>query len=139
MSRVAVQPPSGFEPYGRVERRGGSIDLFARAEPATLWVHPRGFIGPSLLRAELERAAAFGADQPAGWDYVVDTSEVRFVHPLNPLWLRRIRSLPNLGRYLVVAPALSVRIGLRAAGWIVRPDAIVARADDLPVDEFRRS
>ena len=36
MSRAAVQPPSGFEPYGRIERRGGSIDLFARVDPAAL-------------------------------------------------------------------------------------------------------
>ena len=133
MSVAAVQTPAGFEPFARVTRWGGSIELLVRAEPAVLWVRPRGYVGPALLRAELEQAERFGALRTGGWSYVVDTSGVRVAHPLNPLWLRKIHRLPNLSGYYVVAPALPVRLALRALSPLVRPDAIVARPEALAI------
>ena len=53
------------------------------------------------------------------------------INPINPLLLRRIRRLPNLSRYLVVAPAWHLRFAIRSAGWIVRPDRIVADRSEL--------
>ena len=106
--------------------------MLYRDDPATLWVAPEGYVGPTLLRAELHAAARFGREHPGGWDYVVDTTAVRLANPMNPLWLRRVRALPNLARYFVVAPSLPVRVAIRAARALVRPDAVVARASELP-------
>src|SRR5439155_6345326 len=95
------------------------------------WVEPRGYVGPSHLREVLARAAEFGARHPGGWDYVVDTSRVTIVNPLNPIWLRRIKRLPNLRRYVVIAPSRFARFMMRLSSWIVRPDRIVASRDEL--------
>jgi hypothetical protein len=125
------RPPPGFAPFASVRRPGGRVALFAREDPATLWVVPRGYVGPGLLRAELALAARFGSAHPGGWDYVVDTGAVRVANPLNPIWLRRIHRLPGVSRYLVIAPSLLVRLAARAARRLVRADAIVAHASEL--------
>jgi hypothetical protein len=124
-----MEHPPGFTLIGAASRRGGRLELLSRADPPALLVRAYGYVGPSLLREDLSFAARFGAERPQGWDYIVDTTYVRVANPLNPLWLRKIRGLPNLRRYLVVAPNPAVRAMIRAMGWLVRPDQILERLD----------
>lgn len=131
MSRRAAPPPVGFRALARVARRCGGIERFARPRPAALRVVPRGYVGPAPLREELVLARAFGAAHPERWDYVVDTTSVRFACPLDPLWLHAIPALPHLARYLVIAPSPLVRALVRAARPLVRVDAVVADRSEL--------
>lgn len=94
------------------------------------WVEAHGFVSLSLIRADLEHAAAFGRRHPEGWSYVVDIGGVWGAHPLNPWLLRRIRHLPHLDRYVVVAPGGMARWAMRLAAPFVRPDAVLGSARD---------
>jgi hypothetical protein len=90
-----------------------------------LLVRARGYIGPSVLREELDKAASFGESHADGWWYVVDTTAVRLPNPVNPLLLRRIRSLPNIRGYVVIAPSGVMRAAATMFRWLVRPNAVV--------------
>ncbi len=110
----------------------GRLEFEASEDPPRFLVRAFGYVGPSLLKADLAAAAEFGRAHPGGWTYVVDTTHVRFANPLNPIWLRRIRRLPNLQRYLVIAPNPMVRALIFLGRWIVRPDSVVKSARLLP-------
>ncbi len=104
-------------------RRGGSVEIVR--ENDILLVRPRGYIGRGLLRKDLLDATAFGRDHPSGWWYITDTTGVRFVNPINPVSLRKIKRLPNIRGYVIIAPLPFVRFGLRAAHWLLKQDAVV--------------
>jgi hypothetical protein len=106
-----------------VRRRFGEIELYESDD--VLLVVASGYVGPSLLREELARAAAFGRSRPRGWRYVVDVSRVRFANPLNFFWLRRIGRLPNVRGYVVIAPSPLARAVLRFASRLVGAQAVV--------------
>ena len=120
----------GSQPgLANIRRRGGRLELTAEGDQ--LCIAASGYVGPSLLRADLAAAAEFGRRHPDGWTYLVDTSGVRFANPLNVFWLRRIRALPNLRRYVVIAPSGFVRFMIRMASWLVRPDRVVRSRAEL--------
>jgi hypothetical protein len=83
-----------------------------------------GYIGPRLLRRELAAAGEFGKGHSEGWSYIVDTRRVRAVNPINPFLLRRILRLPNVSRYVVIAPRW-IRALARLGAVIVRPTELV--------------
>lgn len=85
-----------------------------------------GHVGPLLVREDLRRAEDFGRRRTAGWWYVVDTTDVVLPNPLNVRYLRRIRALPGLAGYVVIAPNPALRMVARLLEPISRPDAIVA-------------
>ena len=118
--------PPGFVVQQEVRRWRGCLRLCTRSAPPALLVQAFGYIGPSLIRADLAFAEGFGRIHSSGWDYVVDTTGMRCAHPLNPLWLRRIRGLPNLRRYIVIAPFAATRFAIRMARCVVQPDAVVS-------------
>ena len=130
---TAIRSSSEFQLAEHLRHGSGELRIYVREHPAAFLVRAIGTIGPSLIRADLKRAEDFGNAHPSGWDYVADTTSVRFAHPLNVLWLRRVRSLPNLSRYLVVAPSPSVRRAIRWTSWIVAPDRVVSSLDELDV------
>lgn len=116
----------GFVACGRAATRFGRIDLARRDDPPTFLALPAGFITPKLLREDLEHARAFGEQHPRGWTYVVVLDAVRAVHPLNPIWLRRIPELPHLARYVAVASSPRLRSVLRALRRLTGIDDVVA-------------
>lgn len=72
-------------------------------ENSLFLVRPQGYVGRAMLLRGLREATSFGLDQPGGWWHVTDTSDVRLANPVNPFLLRRIRRLPNIRGYVVVA------------------------------------
>lgn len=94
-------------------------------DPPRFIVAAYGYVGPSILRQEIALAASFGRRQTTRWDYIVDTTHLRFANPLNLIWLRRIPRLPNLGNYIVIAPKRWTRILIALAAPFVRPTRVV--------------
>ncbi len=116
--------PDGYRTLSEARRRFGSLTFATNHDPAVFWILARGIITPSLLREELTIVRAFGAEHPEGWDYVVDTTRVSVIHPLNVLILRSIHTLPNIRRYVIVAsPVVRALAGISAT--LIRPTSIV--------------
>ncbi len=109
-------------------RRGGSVEIVW--EEDILLARPRGYIGRGLLKKDLLDATTFGRDHPNGWWYVTDTTRVRFVNPLNTVSLRKIKRLPNIRGYVVIAPSRFVRFGMRLMHWLLRQDAVLGTEPD---------
>jgi hypothetical protein len=125
--RIRGAKPRGFVAAAAVERVGGEIRLSTRDQPPSIWVIASGYVGPSLLSAELEFAERFARKHADGWTYVADTTKVVVINPLNVVWLRRIRALPGLRRYVVIAP-LWMRLLAPLVAAAVGVDEVVADA-----------
>lgn len=134
-SHVAV---SCFQFVERFHRGSGELSIYVREQPAAFLVRASGTVGPALIRADLARARDFGRSHPEGWDYVADTTCVRFANPLNVIWLRRIRKLPNVSRYFVIAPSAAVRRAMRWTKWVMKPDRVVSSMSELECDSPAR-
>lgn len=120
--------PEGFKLIYGPAWRFGSLQLASRESPAAFWVQARGVIIPRLIRVDLEYAAAFGRGHPDGWDYVVDTRGVRMVHPWNLIELRKLRQLPHLRSWVVIASPGLLATLQRCAPALVRADYQVGDA-----------
>ena len=122
-----------------VATRRGRVDVRAREGPAVFLADPSGVIGPVLLAEALDRAAAFGRAHPDGWCYVADVRGVRYADPRNARHLRRIRDLPHVSAYLVVAPRLALPLArLAAAASRHGPQAVHATVEAAVADARRR-
>jgi hypothetical protein len=108
--------PAGFSAHAVFRGRLGAIHIGSRPRPPCLWNKPNGYIGPSLLRREHACAEEFARQHPEGWVFVVDTSSVRLINPINPLFTRRLLRLPNIRAYIAIAPRW-----IRVLAWIGRP------------------
>ena len=132
----------GWADGGTIVRRRGRVAIRTREAPAVFLADPSGAVGPGLLGEVLDRAEAFGAAHPGGWCYVADIRGAVLPDPRNGRGLRRIRRLPHVRAYLVVAPALA-RPALRLArrlGPLSRhgPQGAHATVADAVADASRR-
>lgn len=121
--------PDGYLQREVLQRRLGSLSFAISNDPPVFWIVAKGFITPSLIREELPIVEEFGKRHPGGWDYVVDTTRVRMIHPYNPMLLRNVRNLPNIRRYIIIAPPM-VRFFGRAVSWLIHPTHIVSNTDE---------
>jgi hypothetical protein len=132
----------GWADGGTIARGRGRVAIRTREAPAVFLVAPAGVVGPGLLGEVVDRAAAFGTAHPGGWCYVADIRGAVLPDPRNGRGLRRIRRLPHVRAYLVVAPAFA-RPGLRLAarlGPLSRhgPQGAHATVADAVADATRR-
>ena len=122
--------PSPLEVGETFSTKLGTITIARASSPAVFWVQASGIITPPLLREDLTRAEIFAAEHPEGWSYVADVTAVRVAHPANVLELRRIPTLPNLVRYVVVTPSRVQRWLMHRGRRFVSPDAIVSTVSE---------
>ena len=119
-----------MRPVATIATRRGRMDISASdGPPAVLRVEARGYVGPTLIRQDLDHAAAFGRDHPEGWWYVVDPTAV-VPNPVNVIYLKAISRLPHVQGYLVVARRRPMRA---MAGLLARlggPDRVFASQAD---------
>jgi hypothetical protein len=110
-----------------LQQRLGHVRISVAEAPALIFIEPSGYIGPTLLQKTLEFAQDFGKRHPEGWDYIVDSLHLKVPNPLNIYWLRKIRNLPNLRKYIVITPPfLPVRlIEKTVLASLVGPDMIL--------------
>lgn len=111
-----------------IRTRTGTVTI--AVENSLFLVRPQGYVGRAMLLRGLREATSFGLDQPGGWWHVTDTSGVRLANPVNPFLLRRIRRLPNIRGYVVVAPSKFVWILMRVLGRRLIGADVVVRSED---------
>lgn len=110
----------------------GQIDVFVNANKTTLYVIPQGYVGPSLVKKDLNFALEFENSISQEWTYIVDTSKVSAVSPLNPLFLNLgLKRFKRMKAYVVYAPSPIVRMMLSLTNWINKPDKILKSVSDL--------
>jgi hypothetical protein len=115
-----------------IERSGGLVCVYHIKAPPLFVVEASGYIGPTILRDVLALAEIYGRAHPDGWDYLVDPRQVSLAHPLNLIWFRKIHGLPNLRRYLALAPSsLILRLLASAVARLSGPDMIIYSPKDL--------
>ncbi len=115
-----------------IECPGGHVRVYWIETPPLFVVEAFGYIGPTILREVLALAETYGRAHPDGWDYLVDPRRVRFAHPLNLVWFHKIHGLPNLRRYLALAPASAIlRLLAFATTRLTGPDMLVHSPEDL--------
>lgn len=132
-----MSPPS-FDPLTVVSTRLGSITFAESESPAILLVTPRGYVGPTLVRRDLEVAREYARKQATPWWYVVDPTDA-VPNPANIVFLRAVRKLPGVAGYFVVArrqPMRAISIVLRRLGGPHRVfaslDAAIASIEPAP-------
>lgn len=110
----------------------GQIDVFVNADKTTLYVAPKGYVGPSLVKKDLNYALEFENSISQEWTYIVDTSKVSVVSPLNPLFLYLgLKRFKKMKTYMVYAPSSMVRMMLSLTSWMNKPDRVIKTMDDL--------
>ncbi len=115
-------------PVGSAQRRLGRFDYETLEDPPVFVVRASGADGPALVRDSLERAEAFGRAHPAGWCYITDTRRLRWGSVRNVPSIRRIRQLPHIRGYFVIArPPFSLM--LMPLRYIGGPEAVVGRPE----------
>ena len=118
-----------FEELTTLSTRRGSIS-FARSSssPTVLLVTPRGYVGPTLVRRDLEFARRFADQQVARWWYVVDPTDA-LPNPINIVFLRAVRKLPRVAGYYVVARRQPMRTISSVLKSIGGPDRVFSSID----------
>lgn len=105
-------------------RKYGKIEMFKQLQSKTILVIPKGVIGLSLLKEYLRFIEKLDQEDEEKFNHIVDTSEVKFANPLNPLWLRKISKLKNLNLYIVIVPSNALRFFVKLMRWVNRPDHV---------------
>lgn len=108
-----------------ISSRLGHVDNFVNESKTIVLAKPHGYIGPQLLLKDLEFLTSFDKNSTTPWKYIVDTSKTKFVNPINPFLLRKLRGLSHMQEYVVYVPSPFVRFMIRTSGWINKPDRIV--------------
>ena len=111
----------------KIEAQFGYIDIFSNEKGSFLYVVPHGYVGPSLVKRDLDFAQSFDNNCNEKWTYIVDTSKVTLPNPINVFYLRRIKNFKKMEEYVVYAPSRFVRIMLWMSSWVSRPDRVVDR------------
>ncbi len=109
----------------------GHIDVFTNEERTYLNAVPHGYVGPSLVTKDLEFMNDFDLKSISEWSYIVDTSEVKVVNPINLFLLKGLKRFSNMKEYVVYAPSPIVRLMIQLSNWINKPDRVIKKKELL--------
>ena len=112
-----------------ISKQGGRLQIYSTEKK--LYIHPSGIINPVLIKEDLKAANIFGLMNPKGWDYIVDTEDVIFPNPLNLIYLKEIKKLPFLNKYIIFAPNPLVRFVSKFTKFLIEPDLVITKHKDL--------
>lgn len=118
-----------LEKYFETGDNFGSIVLYRDTQKGLFVVEPKGIINPNLVKVDLKEAYAFGEKFNKNWVYLVDTSKVTFPNPINLFYLKKIRVLPYVDKYVIYTPSAVVRFLATLTSFIIKPD-IVLKTDE---------
>lgn len=117
----------------KIVSRLGYIDVFTNQKRSIVYAIPNGYVGPTLVKKDLEFLADFDLNSTGGWTYIVDTSKVKVVHPLNPFLLKGLKQFSKMEAYVVYAPSPIVRGMLQLTNWINKPDRVIKDNEALQI------
>ncbi len=118
----------------RVVSRFGYIDISTNENRSILYAKPSGYVGPDLVKKDLEFLKKFDAHCEGGWKYIVDTSAVKIANPINPFLLNSLKQFSKMNEYVVYAPSPIVRLMLKLTSWINKPDRIIKENKALQIE-----
>lgn len=118
-------------PAKKIVSRFGHIDIYTNATKDILYAIPHGYVGPSLVKKDLVFMADFDKNSQVQWTYIVDTSKVKVVNPLNPFFLSGLKQFSEMKEYVVYAPSTFVRLAIKSSSWINKPDRIIEDKEEL--------
>jgi len=84
-----------------------------------------------MVRLTLATAAEFGRPLSDGWDYVVNSTGLLIPDIRNVRFLAEIPKLPNLNRYIIVAPNPIVRAMANGLRLVSHPDQVCRSMDEI--------
>ncbi len=108
-----------------IESRFGYIEVYTNEDRSTLYAIPHGYVGPALVKKDLKVLEQFDAQARGKWKYILDTSKVKVVNPINPFLLEGLTQFSKMEAYIVYAPSPIVRLMLRLTAWINKPDRVI--------------
>lgn len=120
-----------LEKYFETKDLFGHLTLYRDVEKGLFLVEPRGIINPNLIKIDLKEAALFGEKQKRKWVYLVNTKYVTLPNPLNLFFLKRIKKLPYLEKYVIYAPSIVVRLLGFFTIFIIKPDKVLKTEKEL--------
>lgn len=112
-----------------ISKQGGKLEIYSIRN--ILYLRPSGLINPVLIKEDLKAAMIFGLMNPKGWDYIVDTENVIFPNPVNLFYLKEIKKLPNLNRYITFVPDPKMRFLQKLTNFIIKPDKVLVYQEEL--------
>ena len=118
----------------KIESRFGYIEVYTNEDKSTLYAIPNGYVGPDLVRKDLAFLKIFDANATGKWKYIVDTSKVKIVNPINPFLLKGLKQFPKMSEYIVYAPSSFVRTMLNLTNWINKPHKIIKEEKALQIE-----
>ncbi len=124
-------------PIRSFKEKRGKIDLYFLEKNFAFYARPCGVIGLKLLQqyvVELKRIDQLHSEK---FHHIVNTTNIRIANPLNPLILRAIRKLNNLGLYIVIVPNPFIRLLVYLSRWINKPDFVFKSLDEC-TDFFKK-
>lgn len=115
----------------KIDSKFGHIDVFHIEAKNLLYAIPNGYVGPELVKKDLQFLGEFNDNTEDEWQYILDTSKVKIVNPINPFLLRGLSQLSKMKEYVVYAPSPMVRTMIILTSWINKPDRIIKSYDTL--------
>jgi len=79
-------------------------------------------------------ALQFDTESQQEWTYIVNTSQVKIINPTNPFLLKRLLKFKKMKEYIVYAPNLMVRVGLRLTNWLLKADKVLETEEALQLE-----
>jgi hypothetical protein len=116
--------------YKYRDRCGGIIIRYDLNKKLFL-VKSFGFVTPKLVKQDIQLAHKFAKECKQDWIYIVDTENLKFVHPLNIIYIKEIKNLNGLKKYIVFAPKLILRLLIYFAKPVIFPDRIIIQKSEL--------
>lgn len=68
-----------------IDSKFGKLEIFTNANKNIVYAKPSGYISPSLVKKDLAFLREFDHSLKHKWKYIVNISEVKAVHPANPI------------------------------------------------------
>lgn len=115
----------------KIDSKFGHIDVFHIEAKNLLYAIPNGYVGPELVKKDLQFLGEFNDNTEDEWQYILDTSNVKIVNPINPFLLRGLSQLSKMKEYVVYAPSPMVRTMIILTSRINKPDRIIKSHDTL--------
>ena len=126
-----MQLPQAYIKVKEIDTRLGKVILYTNPARTLLYAEASGYISLGLLKQDLTFVSDFDRSQTQPWTYLVNTTQVRFAHPLNPFYLNQLKNNNHLKQYIVYIPPPVLRFINRAFWTLIPIDQMLKSEQEL--------